>query len=229
LFSSKPGLFTTILAILLASIGLVDALTGIADAFGIPGIVIIIITLGVATLCFVILRPVLVKNTRGVTMLNAITTLGLVDIENREHAERHVPHPAIYNFAEREIVITGVTAHTTFKQHLDVIHNALEKRNADGTPACHIYIMILHPYSSDVPRQQQKDKINVIDEIYNTIGIIKDNELNKRPNFHIRFMDHMPPFTAVMIDGDISPTGTIPSDYTGQIRVQPQTEHSTHI
>lgn len=117
-------------------------------------------------------------------MLSAITTVGLVDVENREEAERHVPPTTFYNFAKREIAMTGVTAHTTFKQHRNVFLNALREGKK-------IYILILHPDSEQIPALSDNDKLKLKGEIISTIDIITTNGIHEQHGFHLRFM-HMP-------------------------------------
>lgn len=208
-----------IVGITIAFIGIMGSLASLLT-LGVLGLVIsITLALLVAGVCYLILRPVLIKNMRSVTILRAVNTVGIVDFENRDDLKHALPPSKIYEVAKREIVITGISAHRTFDQHISLIHQAL----AAGKK---LYVMILDFDSPDVEVSSKREKKNMRSEILQTITIIKKEGLNQHTGFQIRFMQTLPPFTAVMIDGDISPTGK-PLDEEGQIRIQPNTLHST--
>ena len=210
-----------VLGIILGFIGFLGSVASIFADFGIYGV---IVSFALAFLlfgaCILVLKPVLVKNKRGVTMLEAITNVGLVDIENRDDRLHLLPPTEFYELARNEIVITGVSAFRTFDQHSDILCQALDAGKE-------LYVLILHPDSPDVERLTKREGLDIREQIMNVIHIISNLQLNRHPGFHIRFMQKLPPFTAVMIDGDVFPTGKEPRDQEAQIRVQPTTVYGT--
>jgi len=165
-----------------------------------------------------------VENERSVTLRQAVTRVGLMDIENRE--ETHVlqlPPEKFYIKATREIVMTGVSLYRTFEEQLmiDIFSEALGKEEK-------LYFIILHPNAPDVKRWGKLVNSDIKHDIDAVIRIIKKHKFHKDPNFQIKFMQRMPPFQAVMLDGDISaPEGSMPQDIDGQIRVQPLSQYAT--
>jgi hypothetical protein len=160
---------------------------------------------------------------RGITLEEAITGVGLVDIENRnDRRERVLPPEKFYELAKREIVITGVSAYRTFEEQVDVIREALRTGKK-------LRVLILHPNAPAIERLSNIENPPVKHDIAAVIEIIKRprNKFHENPNFQIKFMQEMPPFTAVMIDGDVSPVDSEPQDQEGQIRVQPRAEYGT--
>jgi hypothetical protein len=147
-----------------------------------------------------------------------------MDIENREETpEFELPPEKFYKKATREIVITGVSAYRTFENSMraNLFLDALEKGKK-------LYIMILHPSAPDVERLSKLVTAKIKHDIDSVIDIFKSRGFYEHRNFQIRFMQTMPPFQGVMIDGDISAEeGSTPEDKDGQIRVQPLAQYST--
>ncbi len=157
---------------------------------------------------------------RGFPLGEAIERVGLVDIENRDDFQYELPPNRFYDQAKREIFITGPSLYMTFHKHVNLIHNALDTGKK-------FYVVILHPDSDDVLWLTKREKRRIRDDITATIGTIKEEGLYKHSGFQIRFIQKLPPFIGVMIDGDISPVRAEPQDEEGQIRVQPNTIHFT--
>lgn len=153
------------------------------------------------------------KNPRGVTLEHAIISAGLIDIENREEDTKFLPPKEFYAQAKQEVVITATTASHTFHLGIDVTRKILR----DGKK---LYVLILNPASESLKWMNKREDRPLEVDIEATIRTIRLLEIDQHPGFQIRLMKEMPPFTAVMIDGDISPTGN-PRDDQGQIRVQP--------
>lgn len=208
-----------IVGIVVTCVGIVGSIASILT-FGLLGFVVSAVLLVlVIGICYSILRPVLVRNMRGVTILQAVRSVGIVDFENRDDLEHALPPAKIYEVAQREIAITGISAHRTFDQHISLIHQTL----AAGKK---LYVLILDWDSPDVVVSTKRERKDMRNEILQTIDVIKNEELNQHSGFQIKFMQRLPSFTAIMIDGDISPTGK-PLDQDGQICVQPSTVHGT--
>ncbi len=167
-----------------------------------------------------ILQRALATNPRKVSLLEAIESVGLVDIENRNDRGLALPPEQFYDMAKHEIVITGVSTYRTFDQDIDLLHRILKA----GKRLC---ILILHPDAEDVKllsRPEFEDR-DIRFEVVYVVSIAK--RLSQQyPDFHIRFMEKLPPFTGVMIDGDIEPAGE-PLDQEGQIRVQPRAAYKS--
>lgn len=165
-----------------------------------------------------------VENERRVTLRQAVARIGLVDIENREEAlELQLPPEKFYRKATREIAMTGVSLYRTFEAQLmvDIFREALGKGEK-------LYFMLLHPTAPDVKRWSKFVNADVPHDIDAVIRIIKKNKFHKNPNFQIKFMQRMPPFQAVMLDGDVAaPEASTPQDVDGQIRAQPLSQYVT--
>lgn len=209
-----------VLGIIVGFIGLISSIASLV-ALGTYGLIAsITLTVLLFLFCFWILRPVLLRNTRGVTMLEALNSVGLVDVENRGDPGHHLPPPSFYGLARHEIVITGATGYGTFEQHLESIQAALKR-------GVKVYVLLLHPASPDVGALNQFERAEIHNQLQGTIEIIKKAQLCQHPGLRIRFLPKLPPFRSVMIDGDISPTGAEPLDGEAQLRVQPHGMYKT--
>jgi hypothetical protein len=156
----------------------------------------------------------------GELFIQTISDAGLVSIEDRGTVQ--TPPDAFLSLGRRELLITGVTAQDTFSQCSDTIHEALKKR-------VRVYVVILHPKSPDIERLREHELVDLQGAISQVRARIKE-EFEDHPLFQIRYFTRMPPFTAVMIDGDVTIPNKIPVDENGQIRLQPAagylTQHS---
>jgi transcriptional regulator with XRE-family HTH domain len=171
-----------------------------------------------------LLQRALAMNPRGVSLLDAIESVGLVDIENRNEDLQILPPEQFYEMAKKEIVITGLSTYRTFEQKLDSLRAAL---NAGKT----VRVLILYPDLKLIEEQEDlstRERIDILNAIKGVLSIIRLEKLDQEPGFEIRFMNKLPSFTAVMIDGDVEPEEKlVPQDAQGQIRVQPGTLHGT--
>jgi len=80
----------------------------------------------VAILLAITLWPVLRSNPRRVPLVRAIRDVGLIDIESRNEGDRHLPPEAVYTWANlHELVITGINAASSFRNHLGLIKQQL--------------------------------------------------------------------------------------------------------
>jgi hypothetical protein len=210
------------LGIILAITGLLGTIASIIADFGIPGVVAsIAIALFIFLFCLSILRPILGRNKRGVTLLGAITNVGLVDIENRDDGDHLLPPTEFYDAAKQEIAIVAISAFHTFDHHLDCLHRALDK-------GIDVFVMLLHPDSLDIPQLSIREGHDIKRQIEDAVEIIAVSGLNQHPGFQMKFTQQLPTYTAVMIDGDLFQTGKQPRDTEGQIRVQPRSVHKSH-
>jgi len=165
--------------------------------------------------------PLSIKNQRGKDLYEGISSTGLVDLENRgESGYEALPPEVIYNSASREVAISGISCHSTFVQHIAPIRGVLDSgRN--------FRVLMLHPDSPDLERINQRELHNVGNDIRTVIDVIKLHDLHNNPAFSVRFAPLLMPFTAVMLDGDLSPTGGRALDDSGVIRVQPGVVYGT--
>lgn len=165
--------------------------------------------------------PLSIKNQRGKNLYDGIASTGLVDIENRgEWGYEALPPEVIYNNAGREVAISGISCHSTFVQHIAPIWQVLNSGRS-------FRVLMLHPDSPDLERINRREKHNVGNDIRTVIDTIKLHDLHSNPAFSVRFAPLLMPFTAVMLDGDLSPTGGRALDDSGVIRVQPGVVHGT--
>jgi len=208
-----------LLSLAVITTGIFGSIASISAGWGMVGILIsIILSLFILILCVLLLMPMIQKNDRGVTLLQAINGVGMVDIENREDLTSPLPPEKFYQKALHEIVITGISAYRTFDQHLDILKECINSGKK-------IYVLIMHPKSKVLDNLSKVEGKNVSGDINEVIRVIKEANLQAHPGFTIRFRDELPPFTGVMIDGDLTPTGEKPRDQKGQIRVQPASAH----
>jgi len=211
-----------LLGIIVAFVGLLGTIASIIADFGILGIVVtVILSIILFVFCYRLLRPVLIKNARGMTMLEALQSVGLVDIENRDDKQHALPPAQSFDIAEREIALSGISAYRTFDQNINEIKQALGNGRR-------IFVLILHPDSPEIQKISEREKRDIRGDIMQTIATINREGFAKRSGFQIKFLEKLPQFTAVMTDGDISPIGEVPQDHNGQIRIQPTTTHNTH-
>jgi hypothetical protein len=106
--------------------------------------------------------------------------------------------------AKYEIVITGITAHTTIVKHDDELIEALEASKD-------VYILILYPDPQLVEEMEEREHLKIVTEIQSVIESIQLYKLDQRHNFEIKFMRKIPTFTGVMIDGDVNLKGKTPT------------------
>jgi hypothetical protein len=127
--------------------------------------------------------------------------------------------------AKHEIVIAGISAHTTIVKHFDELIEALEASKD-------LCILILRPDYKSFEEMEDWEHMKIVAEIRSAeiksvIQSVKLHGLDQFDNFEIRFVRRIPSFTGIMIDGDINHKGKMPRDSEGQIRVQPTSVHST--
>ena len=145
-----------------------------------------------------------------------------MDLEIRDDLHHHLPPSEMYKTIKREVLITGVSTYRTFDQHITLLHQTLDAGKR-------VYVLILNPDVNECPdvlALSAREKKDIRAEILQTITIIKEEKLNQHPGFQIKFMQKMPPFTAIMIDGDASHAGRA-LDEEGRILVQPGTVYET--
>ena len=163
-----------------------------------------------------------IVTSRGATILDEIVTCGLVDIEEREDKERALPPEKFYNNAEQECFILGFSAYRTFDADLKLINDLVKKRGVN------VYVLLLDPKSEIVSSIITNEGKSIKSDIETTIAVIKNEGLYQKENFNVRFYDYMPPYLAVMIDGDIAKHGELAKNNQGQVRIQPCFKFSTN-
>lgn len=184
------------------------------------GVTVAVILLGALLLRF--LWPVLRDNPRQVSLVTAIRRVGMIDVESRNEGDRHLPPEAIYMLPGlRELVISGISAASSFRNHMGLIRHLLEDK-AD------IYFLVCSERTEGLNRISEIERRNVVAEIQEVRDVIVKERLLSDEHFHIRVFSHLPTFTAVMIDGDIVPRQKLPQDSKGVVRVQPRRMESTH-
>lgn len=207
------------LALAVTMTGVLGSGASISAGWGWVGILLsIVLAVVILALCLISLRPVMQRNDRGVTLLHAVNSVGMVDIENREDTAAPLPPHQFYERAMHEIVITGISAYRTFDQHLDVLKHCLRLGKK-------VFVLILRPDSPALAELSRLEKKDVAADIHEVLRVMKLAKLNEHAGFAVRFRETLPPFTGVMIDGDLVPTGEHARDENGQIRVQPVSPH----
>ncbi|EQB62697.1 MAG: hypothetical protein RBG1_1C00001G0276 [candidate division Zixibacteria bacterium RBG-1] len=164
-------------------------------------------------------KPVLIKNQHDIELLKVIKYIGVVNMEFRDDLHHPLPPYHIYELADQEIAISAVSAYRTFDQHIEFLRDALKN-------GIRIYVLILHPNSPEVDSLSKREDKPILDDIKGVIGVIKRENFYNNSNFKIKFLIKLPPYTAVMIDGDIETIGK-PMDRYGLMRIQLRGVHST--
>ena len=86
--------------------------------------------------------------------------------------------------------------------------------------------MLLDPRSKDVSRIMTEWGLSQVGwEINRSIQKIIELKLTKSQNFKIRYLPFMPPYTGIMIDGDVEASVRAPHDGLGFMRIQPSARH----
>jgi len=155
------------------------------------------------------------KNPRGTTMLEAINDVGLTDVENRDKSQKSLAPDKVYDAATSEIAISGISCLLTFENHSEIIDGHLRAGRR-------IYVLMVDPAQKDIVSQlSQNNSKDIGADIASTIAAIKANNFHRHHNFVIRFLAFIPPFTGVLLDGDIGAADRPPSDSHAIMRVQP--------
>lgn len=213
-----------ILAVMLVVIVVIDVGAGIATLAGLgtggQALALACTTLVLVLLVLAIKWSVLLTGARGQYLLEGIEKIGLTDIEFRDLEKRPVPPTGFYEKAKEEVFVSGVSLLRTFQNQIPVFEDLLSENIS-------VRLLLLHPGSSAVQRITEIDKRDVAKEIVQTIGTLRKNDLLGNANLVIKFMDQLPPYTAVMIDGDIENPGEDHRTGRGQIRIQPFTAHGS--
>lgn len=198
------GVTITVLGISASALTFVD--------FGPIGVLLLAIVVVAAVVGAVSLWPVLATGPRGVRLLTSIKKYGLVDIEMR-HAEHILPPVEFYRCAKHELVVICGSCFNAFWEGDKLIHE-LVNRQVD------VFVIMMSPESPDAHMFTSINK-DYRSEILKAIEYVIDRGLNTE-RVHVRFVDSMPPYRAMMIDGDILGNPNRPiRDSDGQIRINP--------
>jgi predicted nucleotide-binding protein len=165
-------------------------------------------------------NPIYRRSRRGQTLVEAVTDVGLVDIENRNDRQHSLPPADFYQSAKKELAITGISSARTFDEHVGVLEQLLKK-------GVRIKILILHPESTDIERLTSREGRGIANDIWQVLKIIHMKGFMDNPKFTLRLMDRIPPFTAAMVDGDLEGGEEASPAANAEVRVQPGTFHST--
>ena len=206
------------MSVLVTALGTIGSIASIHSGWkdwGLP--LSIVLTVAVLWSVWHTLRPVLQRTHRGTTLLHAVTRAGLFDIENREDESiQSLPPIELYRAARSEVLITGITGYRTFDQHIAVLKQLLDKGRK-------VYVLLLSPTCSDAIALTSVESKNIPAEIEQALDMANRAGLFAMKGFEVRLVDKKLPYTAVMVDGDLSPLGNEPADDDGQLRIQPST------
>ena len=82
-------------------------------------------------------------------------------------------------------------------------------------------VVLLDPGKSIDNLFKKREDKEISPEIEKTLVIAKSLGFFEEKGFEIRFVNYLPPYTGIMIDGDVENTGVRPRDDKGELRVQP--------
>lgn len=164
------------------------------------------------------------KVIEAIALVKSATSLGVAKLEMRSNKDNPKVAADYYESAKEQIVLTGLTLRTSFDQHRAPLKAALKR-------GIQLYIMMLNPDIEGIKDLTKIQERKILQDIQDVIELLctdffKDYLLDKR-SLHIRFFDKLPPFTAIMIDGDILNPGDTARDDNAQIRVQTQTMYNS--
>lgn len=164
---------------------------------------------------FVLLIPVVHLNDRNTLLLESIREVGLYDIENRAVATNQYLPETFFKKAKNEILILALTANTTLVEYSDMFKYLITDK------AVRIKLIILYPERSLIEQLEKYNTDKLLEEINSTIEIIRNKSLYGEAGFEVKFIRNIPPYTAVLIDGDVDHVSAKPFDGGAEIRVQP--------
>lgn len=161
------------------------------------------------------------RTPRGRTVLESVAETGIKDIELWNLSKNSLPPESFFKAAREEIVISAATGYAT----LHAYGKLLGSISATGK---RIYFLLLHP-SLAAPdlelyslRDDQHNK-DMLSESQHTLDLVRAERYDTA--FRFRFRTRLPPFTAVMIDGDLEHVNQ-PADSRGQLRMHPCSNYS---
>ena len=157
-------------------------------------------------------------NLRGIPVVQSISEAGLADIENRSIAENQLPPNAIYASVRDEVLISGLT----LKYTVDMQQGYLEAL-LDGDKR--VFLLMLDPESNQAVEAEKSHAgrgMELAFEARSVVRTIRRLGYLERSNFGLRFFEQVPPFTGVLIDGNVELSSSF-SDTDGIVRVQPRT------
>lgn len=166
------------------------------------------------------MRLIYQKTPRGMNILQSIKEVGLIDLEDRNNTDRHLPPDSFLRQAKSEISILGYTCHRTFECFSEIIQEKLDI-------GCKINILVCEPNSTASAEINKIEHKELEEELRNLYNLIRRREFLQHRGFNLRFYQDLLPYVGVMIDGDLEPTGMIPQDELAEIRVQPRLKYGT--
>lgn len=154
---------------------------------------------------------------RGETPQQFCLAAGLADIEHRTNTAGALPPDTVYRLARNEVALMGISLYRTMDQHYALVE-ALLDRNVQ------VRLLVLDPRSPDIGKVRTDWGHKAVSrEIRGVARKIKETRVVERGLFAIRYMSDLPPFTCVMVDGDIEGRGP-PAECAGAfLRLQPLT------
>jgi hypothetical protein len=212
------GFATATLAVALFSLSLVANVLQLGSS--VPAWIVVVASALIALLVYLLARPLLQKNLRGVWMFSAVKTTGLLDIENRGDPSHRLPPEQIFKIGRiRFILISGVLDQLFQRFHAD-IRDFLER----GGQA---RILLIHPelvrksLSLNWPAHAKEWKtywITNCNEAQIAVDGILDAGLDALPGFQLRFMQELPPSLGILAADDVDPAQARIHSF---VRIQP--------
>ena len=191
-------------------------------AGAIPAWAVIAIVACLGSLMYLVARPLLRRNFRGMWMFQVVHDAGLIDVENRAIRAHRVPPQQVFEMSpSRRVLISGVLDQL-FQQYRDDMIRFVQ----DGG---HARVMLIHPrrvarsLRSSWPRRSDEWlsywMINC-NEAQIAVDAILDAGLDRMPGFELRFMSELPPFLGILVTDTEQIEG---ADRSSFVRVQPLT------
>ncbi len=164
---------------------------------------------------------------RGMTLLDAVRTAGLVDIEIRNSSERTLPPEEFLRSAKHEVLVTGPTLYTILKESYETTHIFRDLIDQ----GVRVKLLILHPIQAAADLQALGKRVGkpyLKSEVEQAIEYVVKQRLNQHRNFKLRFAPSLATFNAILVDGDVEALEEADNG-NAQVRVQPlNTMDSTH-
>jgi len=162
---------------------------------------------------------------RGVSLLDAVRSVDLVDIEMRDSSEKTLPPETFLRSARTEVLVTGPTLFTILKdshENTGVFRQLLDQ-------GVKVKLLIIHPIEAEREIVALGARVgkDLGSEHRQAIGFMLKQGLHNYSDCEVRFMPKLATYNAMVVDGDIGRIGLNTTE--SQMRIQPlSTAASTH-
>jgi len=188
----------TILVVIVATLSLVANIIQVGDS--IPAWAAIGTVAVIATLIYLLARPILQRNLRGVWLFNSVRLTGLVDVENRQALGHRLPPEQLFSLRRIQTIMISGVLDQLFQRHRDDVIEFVRR----GGRA---HVLLLHPErvreSLDFAWARYDDDWRTYwttncNEAQVAVDGILEARLDREQGFQVRFMCELPPNLGIL-------------------------------